>query len=262
MTFHGIFALRAFTAAATSLALSAAAPRGGAAQAPLPPAEQLTARYAEAIGGRAAVLAHRATRSTGTFEMPAAGLKGDLLIVTQAPNRTATRITLPGVGIIRSGYDGEVGWSVEPMAGPRLLSGGELDVMRENADALAALRDASLFRSMQTIERAASAGQPCYRVRLVWRSGRESHDCYHTESGLLIETTQDVESPVGTLRVTATMSDYREFGGVLFPTRTVLSMMGAHQVLTVSAVEFDGVDTSVIDVPDEIRRLLPGAGSR
>jgi hypothetical protein len=262
MTFPGIFPIRAFTVAAISLALSVAVPRGGGAQDALPPAEQLTARYAEAIGGRAAVLAHRVTRSTGTFEMPAAGLKGELLIVTQAPNRTATRITIPGMGTIRSGYDGEVGWSVEPMAGPRLLSGGELDVMRDNANALAAVRDASLFRSMQTIERAVSGGQPCYRVRLVWRSGRESHDCYHEDSGLLIETTQEVESPVGTMRVTATMSDYREFGGVLFPTRTILSMMGAQQVLTVSAVEFEGVDTSAIGIPDEIRRLLPGAGSR
>jgi hypothetical protein len=154
-----------------------------------------------------------------------------------------------------SGYDGSVGWSVEPLAGPRVLSGGELDVMRENANALASVRDASLFREMQTIDRTVSEGEPCYRVRLVWRSGRESHDCYHADTGLLIETTQNVESPMGIMQVVATLSDYRDFSGVLLPTRTILSIMGTQQVLSISTVEFEDIDTSVIAPPEVIRRL-------
>ena len=228
-----------------------------AGQDALPPAEQLTARHVEAIGGRDAVLRPLASRSTGTFEMAAAGLRGELVIVTEAPNRTVTRITLPGMDDMLSGFDGEVGWSLEPMAGPRLLSGGELDVARENANALVAVRDPSLFQSMQTIERAASAGQPCYRVRLVWQSGRETDDCYHVETGLLIESTEEVESPIGMIHVVTTLSDYRDFGGIMFPTRTVLAMMGAEQILTITTVEFEDIDTSVIEPPEEIRVLMP-----
>lgn len=228
-----------------------------AAQDTLPSAEHLTARHVEAIGGRDAVLRPQATRFTGTFEMAAAGLKGDLMTVTEAPNRTVTRIVVPGMDDMLSGYDGEFGWSMEPMAGPRLLSGGELNAMRENSNVLAAVRDPSLFGSMQTIERTESAGQPCYRVRLVWQSGRESHDCYHAETGFLIESTEEVESPIGMIQVTTTLSDYREFGGIMFPTRTVLTMMGAEQVLTISAVEFQRVDTSLVELPAEIRGLVP-----
>lgn len=249
----GIFASTTFAVGA----IMAAGAGSVAGQDALPSAEQLAARHVEAIGGRDAVLRPQATRATGTFEMAAVGFKGDLLIVTEAPNRMVTRIMVPGMDAMVSGYDGEFGWSIEPMAGSRLLDNRELDVLRENSNVLAAVRDASLFSSMQTTVRTESAGQPCYRVRLVWRSGRESHDCYHTESGLLIESTEEVESPVGLIQVATTFSDYREFGGVLFATRTVLTMMGAEQVLTISAVEFDDVDTSMIGLPPEIRSLVP-----
>jgi hypothetical protein len=260
MKYPSIVGTRPGVLAATSFTVVAIVAAGAgslAAQAALPSAEQLTARHVEAIGGRAAVLRPHATRTTGTFEMAAVGLKGDLLIVTEVPNRMITRILVPGMDAIESGYDGEFGWSIEPMAGSRLLSDRELDAMRENSHVLAAVRDPSLFSSMQTTERTESVGRPCWRVRLVWRSGRESHDCYHAESGLLIESTEEVESPVGMIQVSTTFFDYRGFGGVLFPTRTVLTMMGAEQVLAISAVEFDNVDPAIIELPPEIRSLVP-----
>jgi hypothetical protein len=179
------------------LAALLAAPATADAQEALPEARQLVARYVEAIGGREAVLNQGSSRSVGTFEMPAMGIKGEMEVISARPNLMKTVITIPGLGVIRSGYDGTVGWEVSPMTGARLYEGNELAAMKEQLDPRAAVRDPALFRSMETVERTEMGGQPCYRVRLVWESGREAYDCYHVESGLMVANVSTQESPMG-----------------------------------------------------------------
>jgi|GEM_PF-653099 len=213
-------------------ALSITAPL--AAQSALPPADQLVARHVEAIGGRDAVLRPSSFRTTGTFEMPAAGMSARLEVITARPGRISSSIDIPGLGAMRSGYDGEVGWSLDPIMGARILTGGELDAMTDQANPLAMVRDASLFSSMETIERAEIGGETCYKVRLVWNTGRQSYDCYSAESGLLVATIASQESPMGTVEATSHFSDFREFGGVRYATRMVQRAMGQEQIMTVN----------------------------
>jgi hypothetical protein len=240
-------------ALAAALALAAAAP---AAAQELPPAQQLVARYLDAIGGRDAVLAQRTSRTRGTFAMPAAGLSGELEVVMAPPGRMATTVEIPGVGTIRSGYDGTVGWSVDPMMGARLMSGGELEALREQANPLMAVRDASLFRSMETVRRHEMGGQPCWEVRSVTTGGREILDCYHVETGLLVAQTSTTESPMGSMQSTNHFSEYKEFGGVLVPTKMTQEAMGMQQVITITSVELDGVGPDDFVLPAEIHALM------
>jgi hypothetical protein len=239
---------------ALALAACALAPAAAAAQ-QLPPAEQLVQRYVQAVGGRDALLAPRTTRTRGTFEMPATGLAGELEVVSGKPNRVATRVTIAGIGEIRNGYDGQTGWSVDPMMGARLLTGGELEAAREQADPMAAVRDPSVFTSMTTVEQTTMGGQACYKVRLVWKSGRESYDCYAVDGGLLVASVNTQESPMGNIEVTTVVSDYRQFGNVRMPTRMSQEMMGNQQVITVTSVEFDVVDDAAFTPPAEISAL-------
>jgi hypothetical protein len=238
---------------AAALALAAAAP---AAAQELPPAEQLVQRYVQAIGGRDAVLAQRTSRTRGTFAMPAAGLSGELEVVMAPPGRMSTTVEIPGLGTIRSGYDGTVGWSVDPMMGARLMTGAELDALREQANPLMAVRDASLFRGMETVRRHEMGGQPCWEVRATTVGGREILDCYHVETGLLVAQTSTSESPMGSMQATNHFSEYREFGGVLLPTRMTQEAMGMQQVMTITSVEFDGVDAADLEPPAEIHALM------
>lgn len=238
---------------AAALALLGAAP---AAAQELPPAEQLVQRYVQAIGGRDAVLAQRTSRTRGTFEIAAAGLSGALEVVMAPPGRMATTLEIPGLGTIRSGYDGTVGWSIDPMMGARLMTGGELEALREQANPLMAVRDRSLFRSMETVRRTEMGGQPCWEVRAVTTGGREILDCYHVDTGLLVAQTSTTESPMGSMQATSHFSDYREFGGVRMPTRMVQETMGMQQVMTVTSVEFDGIDPAALEPPAEIHALM------
>jgi hypothetical protein len=232
------------------------APATAVTQTQLPEPQALIARYVDAVGGREAVLRPDASRTLGTFELPAAGLRGALEIVASAPNRLASKVTIEGLGTMQSGFDGTVAWSLDPMTGARLLTGAEGDALRDQADQLASVRDASLFTTMHTIERTELGGEQCYLVHLVWQSGRESYDCYSAETGLLVATKFQQQSPMGTMDVTTTVSDYREFNGVKMPTRIVQAMMGMQQVMTIISVEFDDVDVSAVEPPAEIRTLI------
>jgi hypothetical protein len=165
-------------------------------------------------------------------------------------------MTLPGIGEMRSGFDGTVGWSLNPLEGPRVLSGQELEQVRDDADFRAALRDDNLITSMETVERKDVDGQTCYRVRIVWKSGRETYDCYAVDSGLLLSTELRTETVMGTVDATVLFSDYKAFDGVRLPTRTVQKVMGQEFVMTVNSVRFEPIDPAVFELPAEIQALV------
>lgn len=222
----------------------------------LPPAQQLLDRYIVAIGGRDAVLEHAASHTKGQFSMPAMGLTGELEVFSADPGRSLTRVNIPGIGEIRTGFDGEVGWSINPMEGPRVMQGGELAQLRDEAAPESTLRDPKLVASMETVEQTTMNGEECYKVKVVWRSGRETFDCYSTASGLIVGMLQKSESPMGVLDVTIHLSDYKPHGDVTLPTRIAQQMMGQEQIMTITSIDFGPVDAAVFELPAEIKALI------
>jgi hypothetical protein len=233
-----------------------AAPAPGTAQDALPAAEEIIDRHVQAIGGRDAVLRHASSRVTGTFAMPAAGIEGTLVVLAARPNLNMTRVEIPGLGTILSGFDGEVGWSMDPNLGPRLLEGNELEATKEGSSQLAAVRDPSLFDVRETVERAEMNGQPCFKVRLVWKSGRESFDCYSIETGLLVGGLSRQDSPMGTIETVTLLDDYREVDGVRSATRIRQQVLGQEQVMILDTIEYDVVEPDAFTPPDPIRVLI------
>jgi hypothetical protein len=228
----------------------------GADPEPLPTASDLVVRHLAAVGGRDAVLAPASSRRTARFEVPAAGVTGTIELLSMKPNLAASVLSMAGIGEFRSGFDGEVGWSIDPVMGARLHEGRELLATRDLADTRAAVRDPNLFDSMVTVELTEFGEVACYRVELVWRSGRQSSDCYCVETGLLVATVSTHETPMGSVEVVELYSDYQRFGDAMFPTRAVSRMMGQEQIVTLERVEFDTVDGAAFALPPEIRTLV------
>lgn len=229
----------------------------GAQETPLPTARDLVARHVAAIGGRDAVLKYNTIRSTGTFEMAAAGLKGDLVSTVSKDGRVAMRITVPGMGELAGGYDGVVGWSMNPMQGPRVLAGAELAQIKEEAGtASSVLRESPAITAMETVEKTTLGGVDCYKVKVTYASGRAGYDCYGVESGLLAGQISVQESPMGTMELHNIMSDWKEFGGVKFATTLRQQAMGQEQVMTIATVEFDGADhATLLELPAAVKAI-------
>jgi len=223
----------------------------------LPAGRTLIDRYVQAIGGRDAVLRHSTIRYVGTFEIPAAGVKGDLNLVQAAPNKMAMLMNVPGMGQMSSGFDGTTGWSVNPMQGPRLLEGKELEQLREDAGPAAMLRSPDRIRSAETVELTTMGGQSCYKVKLTYNSGRESHDCYSPETGLLVGTVQRQETAMGPIEVTTLASEWKEFGGLKVATQLRQQMMGQEQIIAIDRLEFDRPeDAKAVEVPEQVKPLV------
>ena len=61
-------------------------------------------------------------------------MKEIYILVAAAPNKIKTTIELGQYGKSLSGYDGKVGWSMDPMSGNMILEGEALKQMIARAD--------------------------------------------------------------------------------------------------------------------------------
>ncbi|MEO8193277.1 MAG: hypothetical protein ABI681_05465 [Gemmatimonadales bacterium] len=208
-----------------------------AASAALPPAATLLAKYSSAVGG-AAYLKAKAVVTKGGMSMPAAGLNATFEMTQLAPNQMAMITNIPGMGEVQVGFDGTTAWAMDPMQGPRVLSGKEFDQMKDESDRRASVRDPAMFAAVQTVADTTMNSERCYLVKLTWKSGRESFDCYSVSSGLMVAARSTQKTAMGDIPVVTMFNDYKKFGDVLVPTKTVQELMGQQQILTVSSVEF------------------------
>jgi hypothetical protein len=251
-----------FTVALTALAATdAGAQPPASAASSLPAASVLVAKYAAAIGAPAMMRAPQVT-TRGGMTMSAAGITATFEMVQLSPNQMQMVTTIPGVGAIQVGFDGTTAWSVDPMQGPRVLTGKEGDEIREQADPRATGRSPELFTSVQTVADTTMGGERCYLVKLNWKSGRETFDCYSATSGLMVGSTSVQQTSMGAIPVTTLYSDYKKFGDFMVPTKTVNSMMGQQQVMTITGVEVGTGAGVVIAVPPEIKALAKPAGGK
>jgi len=232
----------------------------------LPTGREVIDRFVKAIGGRDAVLSHKSMHITGRYEVPSSGLSGEMEIFTAAnPDQAFQRVTIPGVGEILQGYDGERGWSINPVTGPMLQQGKELEQAKFDADFYSELRDSKSYKSITTVaktncpgtrEKPAPEPRSCYKVSLVHPDGTEDFDFYDTETNLRVASIQTRESPMGTIASTNVSGDYKKFGNLLQPTSLVATVMGVDQKITVSTIEYDAVPASAFEPPASIKALI------
>ena len=258
---HSMQATRFLAGAFTTIVLSLqAAPLTAQGQpaADLPTAEQITAHFIEALGGSAALRRHSSFEAVGTVAVPAQGITATLEYQIAAPNKVFMRANIPGLGEITRGYDGEVGWSINPALGPAVMSGRELDQMREQADFFGPLTRGQFVDSMRTVERTDFDGHPCYAVKVFTKWGESFVEYYDVESGLLAGSVRTVSTAMGDMESTNYARNYRDFGGVLMPTETVQSTMGVDQIVSFDSVTYDAVDPAVFELPEAIKALVGG----
>ena len=222
----------------------------------LPAARAILDKHLAAIGGRQAVLSHKSTHATGTLSMPAAGVTGAVDVYGAQPNRTLLKVTLGGVGEVVEGFDGTHGWSISPMTGPMLLEGKQLEEKRFDSDFHSELRAEDRYVSLTTLEQVDFEGRPCYKVRLVRKTGGEDIEFYDVATGLKAGSITTRETQMGTVTGTTVETDYKKFGNLLQPTTVRSQVGGLQQVITITAVDYDNVPASIFELPPGIKALL------
>lgn len=229
-----------------------AASQVASAQQQLPAASALIAKYVAAIGGPAMINA-KSIVTKGGMSMPSAGINGTVEMTQAGTNQMQMVTTIAGMGDIQAGYDGTIAWAADPMQGPRILTGKEMEQIRDEADRRTMVRDPQLFSAMQTVADTTMNGERCYEVKLTWKSGRETFDCFSPTTGYLVASRSIQTTSMGSIPVVSLFTEYKKFGAVTVATKTTMEMMGQQQILTISSVELGNGAT--ITPPPSVKAL-------
>jgi len=195
----------------------AIAPEASAAKATAaePTVDQILDKYVQAIGGRQAVEKITSRVVKGTFEVSAMGLKGEIEVYAKAPNKTLRIQNISGVGEVREGYDGKIGWSQNPMMGLREKSGAELAATARSSDIHATIKTRQLYSKLEFKGKEKVGNRETYAILATPAEGAPVKMYFDAQTGLVARIDRDVETPEGRFHVETTADDYREVDGVM-----------------------------------------------
>lgn len=252
-------ALAVATAAVASPALGQAAatvsPHGQA----LPTAAEIIGRHVAAIGGMPALARVSSMHTVGTLSVPAVGLNAATTSSMAVPNRLVSSQNIPGLGELKSGFDGTTVWSVNPMQGPRVLTGKEADQQKEQAifGADAWSFAPSLFGAQEALGVVDFNGEPAYKVRMAFKAtGTPVVVYFSVAKGWAVGMEMKQSSEMGEIQLVTISGDYKEFDGIKLPTRTEVSMGPTKMIQTLDRVVFNAVPDSAFTIPDPIKALV------
>jgi hypothetical protein len=234
--------------------------RPAARQAPLPSGADLAARHVKALGGAEAWKRISSVRMDGTIEMPGQGISGTVVVMAARPSSMLLRVNVSGIGTIESAYNGTHGWQLNPMAGPSLLQGRELDETRDDAYFDGTLYGADYVKSMTVVGQEDFDSRKAYKAQIVLASGREQTEYFDAESGLQIGSESRRATEIGVVPTISILRGFKRFGDVVQPTELIQRAFGIEQVIRISNVTFNDVPASAFEPPAEIKALIKAPG--
>jgi hypothetical protein len=246
----------ALAAALVAVSVFASGQTGASAQAPLPTGKEVIARHIEAIGGEAAWKALKSMRATGTLSLPAQAMSGPLDVMSARPALMRLRVTLEGVGKIESGYNGKVGWTIDPISGPAVLGGRELIEMADDSAFDAMLYGPEFIKAFVPVGREDFGRTPAIKVKVTLQSGTEQFEYFDAATGLYLGFEGTRATPMGNVPTTEILSNYKAFGTVKLPTTIRQRALGFETEITIADVAFDTVPADAFDLPPVIKALI------
>jgi zinc protease len=183
----------------------------------LPTVEQIIEKSIQASGGKAAHEKLNSRWAKGQFEAPAAGVGGPFESYAKAPNKVKTIVKIEGIGDFEQGYDGSVGYANDPQNGLREMTGSELAATKREADFYASLKMKEQYPKMTLRGKDKVGDREAYVIDAVPTEGGPEVFYFDAQSGLLLRTDAERETPQGKMKIQVYMEDYREVDGVKMP---------------------------------------------
>jgi hypothetical protein len=223
----------------------------------LPKAETILDHYVEVTGGKAAYESRKTEVATGTVEFAAQGLKGTLTRYAAAPDKSYSIIELEGIGKMEQGTVNGMAWDKNPMITPRIKSGVEKAQGIREGMFNGPLNWRKVYAKAETVGVENAEGEECYKVTLTPFEGKPETGFFSKKSGLEIKRIITVASPMGEMQAEAVAQDYKDFGGVLQPTKMLQRVAGQELVITIQSVKInEQLPADRFDPPAEIQALM------
>lgn len=223
----------------------------------LPKAESILDRYVEITGGKSAYQKLNREVMQGTIAFAAQGLSGTLTRYSAAPAKEYSVVELGQLGKIESGVVDGVAWERSAILGVRVKSGEEKEQSLRTGRFNSTLDWRKIYAKAETLGTEVFANEDCYKVRLTPLGGRPEMRYYSRKSGLLLRTTTTAVSQLGDVEVEVLVSDYKKFGGILYPTHSRQKAGGQELEITVTNVLLNQpIPAEQFLLPDDVKAAL------
>jgi zinc protease len=197
-------------------------------------ATQIFQRYFQALGGEDKLKAVKTSRQKGSAEIQ--GMTIDMItIIDQANKKSVQSIQMAGQEMTRVFVSPESA-TVSAMGQQQILEGNEKDDAQHSRYLISELGflDQGLASEVEGIVNL--EGTQVYKVKTTAKSGNLIRTYYDVKSGLRVRMESESTG-------TTQFSDYKAFGGILFPTKLAIQSPGLPVTLM---VEMSNIE---IDVP-------------
>lgn len=222
-------------------------------------AEELIAKHIEATGGQEKIAAIQSLKLTGKFMTQ--GMEFPFTMIQKRPHFLRIEVNAMGMDIVQA-YDGETGWSINPMTGssdPQPLGDLETKGLKLQADMDGALVDyAKKGFTVEYLGEEDVEGTPCYKLRLDTKQDIVVDYFIDKEYFLAIKQASVVTLDENKIESQTYMSDFQDVNGVVmaFSMETRMGDMVANQIKFENAEQNVVVDDAVFTMPE-----APGAPS-
>lgn len=233
-------------------------------EAGLPAAETIFEKFIDAIGGREKLEKITSRRITGTYEGDPFDFKANVTVWWENDGRFHQRVAEPaGLKYDLHVTEGMT-WSVVMSNDPTPIGGVQRQELLDTADFYGEANYKERYKEIKTVREAKAGDTPIYIVSATTHAGRPHTLFFAKDTGLLIGNRVPVTGPNNSLRdMTVRIKNYKDFGGVLYPTLFIQEFGGG---IKPNRYEFIEIEVNVEDghdysVPDSIRQIFEAASN-
>lgn len=223
----------------------------------VPSTEEILASYVKALGGKEKLASVQSLVTHGTLSIPAAGIKGDVIMKQSSAGKFRMSVLMPGIADSQSGSDGKTIWELSSVTGPEILTGSRADQSKLQMSLFPSLDMGRHFESMESTGKETFADEECYTVVFRNKDAKPMTTYYSVKTGLEKGNRMTASTSMGELSLTSVVKSYLEQDGIKFASEVEVSLPnGMKQIMTIEKVEINtAIEPSAFALPPEIEAL-------
>lgn len=198
-----------------------------------PSTAEIFKKYADALGGEEAGKKITSREIKGNVELKPVGVTGTFETYLKAANKSFLTMNLTGLGDILDGYNGNEGWSQDPMSGLRVKEGEELEQTKQMADFYYEFNLAKYYPNATLTGTEKVDEADAYVVK----ADADTTLYFDVNTGFLVRSDRIAVSPQGKIQMQIFQSNYQEVDGVKIPFEVKQVMMGMEFILKTTEVK-------------------------
>lgn len=210
-------------------------------------ADEVIAKYIEAIGGQKAIDAVKSMRVTAKLTM-GGGMEAPMVIESKRPDKVRVEFTFQGM-VATQAYDGKIGWSIMPFAGktePEKMPPDQVKMFEDQADMDGPLVDyKKKGHQVELIGKDEIEGSDVYKLKVTKKNGNVEYHYLDVEYFIPIKMEGKRKFQGTEMEYAVVYGDYKEVNGLLIPHSIQQQGGGSGGNITLEKVEMN------VLIPDE-----------